>query len=77
MMGRRSDPQWVWHQVWWPRPLTPDAALELLDRIAADHQLGRVAFEARSQKGQISYFVGVQPDHARALDFLLTSLVCV
>jgi hypothetical protein len=75
MMGRRSDPKWVWQQVWWPRPLTPDAALELLDRIAADDQLGRVAFEARSQKGQISYFVGIQPDHARALDFLLTSLL--
>jgi hypothetical protein len=74
-MGRRSNPPWVWHQIWWSRPFTPDAALELLDRIAADRNLGSVAFEARSTRGQITYFIGVHPHHTRALQSLISSLL--
>ena len=35
-MGRRKSPAWVWQQVWWPQPLDPDLALELLERVVAD-----------------------------------------
>ena len=72
-MGRRSHPEWVWHQLWWPRPLTPDLALELLDRIAADRNLGNVVFEARAERGHVSYFVGVRSHHSRALASLITA----
>lgn len=74
-MSRRNNPDWVWHQIWWPRPFTPDLALELLDRIAADRQLGNIAFEARSCGGEITYFVGAHAQRARAMKFLITSLV--
>jgi hypothetical protein len=74
-MGRRSNPDWVWHQIWWPRPLTPDIALELLDRISADRNLGNVVFEARAHHGLINYFVAIRPHHTRALELLVTSLV--
>lgn len=74
-MGRRSNPAWRWRQIWWPRPLTPDLALELLDRIAADRQLGSVALEARVSKGQVRYFVGVHARRLREFESLAASLV--
>jgi hypothetical protein len=74
-VNRRSRPGWVWHQIWWPRPFTPDLALELLDRIAADRGLGSVVFEARSHHGLISYYVGVRPHRTRALESLIVSLI--
>lgn len=74
-MGRRSSPHWMYRQIWWPRPFTPDYALELLDRVAADRQLGPVVFEARARAGQVSCFVGVHPHHVHQIGFLIKSLV--
>lgn len=74
-MGRRSNPHWVFRQIWWPRPFTPDSALELLDRVAADREFGPVVFEARACAGRVSYFVGVHPHHVRQIGFLIKSLV--
>lgn len=74
-MGRRRTPEWVWRQVWWPQAFAPELAVELLDRIAADRQLGAVVFEARAHRGLISYFVGVHPHHVQSLSFIITSLV--
>ncbi len=74
-MGRRSRPDWVWRQIWWPQTFAPESALELLDRISADRELGAVAFEARAHRGLISHFVGVHPHHIQPLSDLVTSLV--
>jgi hypothetical protein len=74
-MGRRSSPPWVWHQIWWPRPFTPELALELLDRIAADRQLGGVAFEARASGGEITYFVAGHKQRVAAILSIISSLV--
>ena len=73
MSSRR--PGWQWQQVWWPNRFDPDLGLELLDRIAADHNLGPVVFEARSHNAKISYYLGAQPQHARKVSSLLVSLV--
>ena len=74
-MGRRRKPEWVWRQVWWPQAFAPEFAVEFLDRIAADRELGAVVFEARAHRGLISYFVGVHPHHIQPLSLLITSLV--
>ena len=74
-MGRRRSPEWVWRQIWWPQTFTPEFAVELLDRVAADRELGAVVFEARAHHGIISYFVGVRPHHVQSLSFLITSHV--
>lgn len=74
-MGRRRSPEWVWRQVWWPQTFTPEFAVELLDRVAADRELGAVVFEARAHHGLINYFVGVHPHHVQSLSFLITSHV--
>jgi len=65
----------VWRQLWWPRPFDPDTALELLDRIAADRQLGELVFEARASRGEVRYLVGTRPGHTRNLTVMLSSLV--
>ena len=73
MSSRR--PGWQWQQVWWPSRFDPDLGLELLDRIAADHNLGPIVFEARSHNAKISYFVGANHAHARKVSSLLSSLI--
>lgn len=73
-MNRRR-PTWEWLQVWWPSRFDPDLALEVLDRIAADNNLGPVAFEARSRNARINYYVGAQRSHIRKLQSLLSALV--
>ncbi len=74
-MGRRSQPSWIWRQIWWPRSFAPDFAVELLDRIAADREIGTVVFEARAHRGSITHFVGVHPHHVKALNLLISSHV--
>ena len=74
-MARRSRPDWVWRQIWWPQAFAPESALELLDRVSADRELGTVAFEARAHRGLISYYVGVHPHHIQSFTDLVTSLV--
>ena len=74
-MGRRNSPNWVWRQIWWPQAFAPESALELLDRISADRELGTVAFEARAHRGLINYYVGVHPHHIQSFADLVTSLV--
>lgn len=71
----RPKQAWVWRQVWWPRPFDPDTALELLNRIAADRQLGELVFEARASHGEVRYLVGTRPGHTRNMTLLLGSLV--
>lgn len=71
----RKRPVWVWREVSWPRPFDPDAAVELLDRIAADTRLGPVALEARAEHGRIRYLIGIRPHHVAALSALLRGLL--
>lgn len=68
-------PTWAWRQVWWPARFDPDHALDVLDRIAADHTLGPVVFEARSHGGTITYYVAAHRNHIRKIETLLTSLI--
>lgn len=68
-------PIWGWRQVWWPVRFDPDHALDVLDRVAADHTLGPVVFEARSHAGQITYFMAAHRSHIRKVETLLVSLV--
>ena len=74
-MGRRKSPAWVWQQVWWPQPLDPDLALELLERIVADRHLGVVAFEVHAMKGRVSYMIGSLAGSSRTLRELTTSMI--
>ena len=67
-------PDWVWRQIWWPQTFTPASALELLDRVSADRELGAVALKLTLIAGLISYFVGVHPHHIQSLSILITSL---
>lgn len=73
-MSRRSS-RWVWREVWWPSPLTPETALQLLERIAADRQLSEIVFEARAVRGLVQYFVGTRPGPTRSLTVLMGSLM--
>ncbi|MEV8358463.1 type IV secretion system DNA-binding domain-containing protein [Microbacterium sp. NPDC076895] len=66
---------WVWRQIWWPRPFSPETAVEVLDRLATDRQLGQLVFEAVGEPGGVSYRVGIRPHHVRELTSLLSKLV--
>lgn len=68
-------PIWEWRQVWWPVRFDPDHALDVLDRVAADHTLGPVVFEAHSHAGQITYFMAAHRSHIRKVETLLTALI--
>jgi hypothetical protein len=70
-----SDKGLVWRGVSWPRPFDPEAALELLDRIAADHTIGHVVFEVRADRKRLHYLVGCAPDKVHALSDILTTHV--
>ncbi len=72
-MSRRAS--WQWRQVWWPRPFTPEQAFELLERLAADRTMGELVFEARGEKGRITYFVGMRPHHCRSVGYAIKHLV--
>lgn len=73
-MSARSDGI-VWRGVSWPRPFDPDAALELLTRIAADRTIGHVVFEVRGDRKRLHYLVGCAPDKVHALSPILTTHV--
>jgi hypothetical protein len=73
-MSRRSG-AWVWREVWWPRPYSPDVAVELLERLAADSHLGELVFEAHATGGAVRYLLGARPGHIRGLTMLIGSLV--
>lgn len=72
---RRHDHTWAWRRIWWPGSLTPDAALTVMDRLAADPHLGAVAWETRSTNGNLKHLVAVHPGHGRALNHMLATLV--
>ena len=74
-MGRRKTPAWVWQQVWWPQPLDPVVAWELIERILADSHLGRVAFEARAALGRVNYLLGSSARAAAPLREIMTSII--
>lgn len=73
-MNRRKR-TWAWQQLWWPRPLLPEQALDVVDRIAADRNLGEVLFEARATAGHITYFVAARPGHLTDVTAVITHLV--
>ena len=72
---RRHEHTWAWRRIWWPGSLTPDAALTVMDRLAADPYLGAIAWETRSSGGHLKHLVAVQPGHGRALNHTLATLV--
>ncbi len=74
-MSRPKTVSWVWRQAWWPQPLDPEVALQILERIATDHQLGEVVWEARARGGKVRYLVGVRPHHLRGLTLMLKALL--
>ncbi|MFV0434103.1 MAG: type IV secretory system conjugative DNA transfer family protein [Leucobacter sp.] len=60
-----------WREVIWPRPFKPEAAVELLERLAVDAELGEVIFEARACGGSVRTFCGVRRGQMRNLTVLL------
>lgn len=48
----------AWRQLHWPRPFDQDAALGLVETLAADESRGPVVFEARSEAGTIRHLIG-------------------
>lgn len=65
----------VWRGVTWPRPYEPEAALELLSRLASDHTVGHVVFEVRGNSRKVHYLVGCSPDHVHSVSSILTTHV--
>jgi len=65
----------VWRGLSWPRPFEPEAAVELLSRLASDHTVGRVVFEVRGNSHKVHYLVGCAPDKVAALSSVLTTHV--
>ena len=65
----------VWRGLSWPRPFEPEAALELLSRLASDHTVGHVVFEVRGNSHKVHYLVGCAPDKVAALGSALTTHV--
>lgn len=73
MSARRTS--LVWRGVTWPRPFEPEAALELLSRLASDHTVGHVVFEVRGNSRAVHYLVGCAPDKVQAVSSALTTHV--
>lgn len=71
----RSREAWAWREVSWPHPFHPEMAVEVLDRLAADVNLGRVAFEAHAEYGRARYLVGIHASHLSQLTRLLEGLL--
>jgi hypothetical protein len=65
----------VWRGVTWPRPFEPEAALELLSRLSADHGLGTIVWEARGDAKKIHYLIGCSPERIHTVSQVLTSHV--
>lgn len=65
----------VWRGVTWPRPFEPEAALELLGRLSADHGTGTIVWEVRGDAKKIHYLVGCAPERVHAVSQILTSHV--
>lgn len=57
--ARQSD-KIVWRQIHWPRPLDPQAALEVLRSWAADSRSPRLILEARADRGRVVFLLGGQ-----------------
>ena len=53
-----STPAMSWQQITWPAPLSNDAALGLLRRLAADRRAPGIVLEARADKAGVRYLVG-------------------
>jgi hypothetical protein len=73
MLARRQP--LVWRGISWPRPFEPEAALELLSRLASDHTVGHVVFEVRGNSRKVHYLVGCAPDKVHAVANLLPTHV--
>jgi len=71
----RPNQAMVWREVSWPRPFDPDAALDLLGRLAADHSTGTVIWEARGDAKGIRYLVGCSAERLAAVSQIMTSHV--
>jgi hypothetical protein len=65
----------VWRGISWPRPFEPEAALELLGRLASDHTVGHVVFEVRGNSQKVHYLVGCAPNKLAELSSVLTTHV--
>jgi hypothetical protein len=65
----------VWRGITWPRPFQPEAALELLTRLASDQTVGHVVFEVRGNSRKVHYLVGCAPDKVHAVASALTTHV--
>lgn len=50
--------QFVWRQIHWPQPLTPDAALQVVRSVAADPSSPRLVLECRATCDGVTYLVG-------------------
>lgn len=72
---RARSKRLVWRGLSWPRPFEPEAALELLTRLASDHTVGHVVFEVRGNSHKVHYLVGCAPDKVAAVSSMLTTHV--
>ena len=64
-MKRPND--FSWYEFNWHRPFSLDDVHQMLARISALTPRGYVAFEVRSQNGQITYAVGMAPQYSGKL----------
>lgn len=65
----------AWRQLHWPRPFDADAALGLLETLAADEARGPVVFEARAEAGTIRHLIGGHRTTVSATGSVLRRLV--
>lgn len=67
--------QMVWREVHWPRPFDPEVAFQLLERLAADRNIGPIVWEARACAGQIRYLLAADSTHIHPLTSALKALL--
>ncbi len=64
----------IWREAHWPRPLSPDQALEVLHRIATEPSLGTVTIETRARGGVIRFLLAVAKPQIGTLTRFITTL---
>ena len=70
-----SGPELLWHEVYWPAPLDSQAAIGLLQRLAADHNRGTVVWEVRGSEGRVRHLLGADAARAAVVRQIIATLV--
>jgi hypothetical protein len=75
MSQPKNTRQWIWNQLLWDGPLTPETAAMALERIATAPELSAIALELRATKAGIRWLIGTTSPHTRDVEGLLTELL--